>query len=334
MTENWYWYEETAEGNIRLLRMFGTSPEVVVPENILGKKVTELGNYCFAATNKAASCQICSDGLAGEAADREFQRLTAQGKLCELCGKYLEKVILPKGMVRMGDFCFYQCSSLSELTIGSSLTEIGSDAFMNCLRLHKITVLGSVKEASGLKQILGQRSLETKVKFIVNHQTEAVLLYPEYSEYYDEIGPAHIFELNIEGEGFRARQCFQEGIVDLAQYDGVFVQACAEESIRTLCYMAGMRLYYPVGLRLENREIYENYIRNHGMQVVEILVKEKDFKLLQFFGEQGYLAKREVESGIRLAVSMNWTEGAGMLLQNQRKWFTETEKAEYSFEDF
>ncbi len=47
-------------------------------------------------------------------------------------------------------------------------------------------------------------------------------MYPEYYESYDELGPAHIFELNLTGEGFRARQCFKEGVILLNAYDEIF----------------------------------------------------------------------------------------------------------------
>lgn len=58
---------------------------------------------------------------------------------------------------------------------------------------------------------------------------QTAVFYPEYYENYDEIAPAHIFGRSIEGEGFRARQCFKEGVPDLSQYDTIFPKACAEE---------------------------------------------------------------------------------------------------------
>lgn len=158
-------------------------------------------------------------------------------------------------------FVFISVAPLTGLVVGKGLTGIGSDAFMNCRSLKNITICGGVAEPSGLKQILAQRSLETEVSFVSEHGTDAVILYPEYSETYDEIGPAHIFELTIEGEGFRARQCFREGIVDIVQYDGIFLQACAKESVKTLCRMAWLRLYYPAGLRRDQKRIYEDYER-------------------------------------------------------------------------
>ena len=53
-------------------------------------------------------------------------------------------------------------------------------------------------------------------------------MYPEYTESYDEIAPAHIFGRNITGEGFRARQQFQDGIVQFAGYDAIYPKVIAE----------------------------------------------------------------------------------------------------------
>lgn len=331
---NWYWYEKTGEGAIRLLRVFGTSPEVIIPARLAGQEVVELGAYCFAAKRRVKVYEVCSESMQGEEAGEAFERLLEQGRLTELAGGYIRKVICPEGLQGLGNLCFYQCSKLSELVFGRSLTEIGSDAFMNCLQLQKLTVLGSVSEPTGLRQILGQRSVETEVNFVVEGRCEAALTYPEYSESYDEIGPAHIFTLNIEGEGFRARQCFQNGVVDLAQYDAVFLQACVKESERTLCHMAWMRLYYPVGLREEYKEKYEEYLIKHESFAGAMLVQERNLELLEFSGEQGYLSEQETAECIALAASSDWAEGAGMLLQNQKKWFGGKKKEEYSFDDF
>lgn len=330
---DWYWFEKLKDGGLRLLRVFGSSPEVVVPEQIMGEPVVELGAYCFATGSHATVYETASEESAGKEASKELEKLLLQGRVKELSGKYIQKIELPETVQVLGNFCFYQCSALREIVIGRHLAEIGSDAFMNCLKLRKITVNGSVTEPSGLKQILGQRSLETEVDFINHGRKEAVLVYPEYSETYEEIGPAHIFTLNIEGEGFRARQCFRNGIVDLAGYDAVFLQAVAKESVRTLCHMAWMRLYYPEGLREESRNVYEDYLREQEESAGALLVQERNLDLLFFAGENAYFSEKTVDICTRLAVQANWTEGAGMLLQNKKKWFG-GKKEEYFFDGF
>lgn len=328
---DWYWYEQIDEESVRILRMFGTSPEVIVPRQIAGKVVTELGAYCFAEKNQAASYQVCSEEQAGEQAEKEFQELLEKKQLRELAGRYIQKVTLPESVERIGNFCFYQCGRLEELVTGCSLTGIGSDAFMNCHKLQRIIMLGSVRKPSGLKQILAQRNLETEVTFMVSGQVEAVLLYPEYSEFYDEIGPAHIFKLNIEGEGFRARQCFQNAVVDLVQYDAGFLQASVREQELTLCRMALQRLYYPIELREDYRLQYEEYIREHQVYAGTFLIKERNLEWIQFAGEREYFSPECLEKLVCLAAEENWTEGAGTLLRLQKQNIKEEE---YTFDDF
>ena len=333
MTQDWYWYEQNGEDTVRLLRMFGTSPEVMVPAEIAGKVVTEIADYCFSVTCKITSCRIISSNEEKISLE-QFQEKLQRKELCELCGGYIEGVTLPKSIRSIGNYCFYQCSSLRNLSVGSSLTQIGSDAFMNCQKLQTIILRDGLQKSSGLKQILAQRPLEMTVVFMDGNKIQAKLLYPEYSETYDEIGPAHIFTLNIDGEGFRARQCFQDGKVDFMQYDTVFLQACAKESEKTLCYMAGMRLAYPVDLLQEHRENYEKYVRDHAVIMLRLLIEEQNTVWLQMFGEAGYFTREDVKQGVGMASASGWTEGAGMLLQYQSLWFGDLKKKKYDFDAF
>lgn len=332
--KNWYWYERLPEGNVRLLRVFGTLPEVTIPERINGMSVKEIGAYCFSTTNRVKSYEVYAEDDTESGNVQVLQQLCEKGSIRELCGEYLQKIVLPESVVSLGNLACYQCSCLKELVIGSNLTEVGSDAFMNCRNLKNITVNGSVAEPSGLKQILGQRSLETKVTFQTKNRKEAVLIYPEYSESYDEIGPAHIFKLNIEGEGFRARQCFRNGVVDLTQYDNIFMQACAKESEDTLCHMAMMRLYYPIGLHEEKKENYKKYLKDHSRSAGEILIQEKNIKFICFLVNEGCFEKKDMEVCIQCAVEMNWTEGVRELLQCRDSFDTDSRKDEYGFEEF
>ena len=46
--QNGFLAEKNGEDAVTLLRAYGTSPELVVPEQIGGYPVTEIGAYCFA----------------------------------------------------------------------------------------------------------------------------------------------------------------------------------------------------------------------------------------------------------------------------------------------
>ena len=168
---------------------------------------------------------------------------------------------------------------------------------------------------------------------------EAVLLYPEYYESYDEIGPAHIFELNLTGEGFRARQCFKEGVILLNAYDEIFPQACVEESAEVLIPMAWNRLYAACGLSPEARAAYETYVREQSGKVLTIILKKRELKPLHFFFEKGYGRKEQIEDAVAIASQEEWMEGVASLIAWKRQLFAEqTETADvrsrYVFEEF
>ena len=220
------------------------------------------------------------------------------------------------------------------------LVEVGSDAFMNCLNLRSLRMCAGVEEPTGLKQLLAQIKWQVEVSFEQEDgEREAVLMYPEYYESYDEIGPAHIFELNLTGEGFRARQCFKEGVILLNAYDEIFPQACVEESAEVLIPMAWNRLYAACGLSPEARADYEEYVREQSGKVLTILLKKRELKPLHFFFEKGYGRKEQIEDAVAIASHEEWMEGVASLIAWKRQLFAEPEKtadvkSRYSFQDF
>lgn len=82
---------------------------------------------------------------------------------------------------------------MERISVYPKLVEVGSDAFMNCLNLRSLRMCAGVEEPTGLKQLLAQIKWQVEVSFEQEDgEREAVLMYPEYYESYDEIGPAHI----------------------------------------------------------------------------------------------------------------------------------------------
>ena len=220
---NW---EKMKDGTARLLGVNDMPGELILPEKIENLPLTEIAPYCFAKN------------------------------------KYLERVVLPNSVRKMERMAFYNCTALREMEIGANLKELGGDVFMNCHNLRVLKVRCDVKETSCARLVLRQISSDLTVHFLgKRHQQEAVILFPEYYESYDEVTPAHLFGRNIEGEGFRARQFFKDGIFEYERYDGIFQKACAEERETTLCEMAMNRLRYPVELSEEAKEQYAEYVR-------------------------------------------------------------------------
>lgn len=320
MFEYKFYWEPADDGGVRLLRVFGEQPYAVLPETIEGNIVTEIGAYCFAPSDRLPE-------------HYHITKPVEESALHELSGSYLKALTLPDGVKKIGGFAFYNCNMLETLELGRNMTETGSDAFMNCRNFHRIKLRSGVREPSGIRLILNQISSDMQVTF-GRKGTEAVLLFPEYYESYDEIAPAHLFGRNIEGEGFRARQCFKDGIVDLWQYDTIFPKACAEESVKTLCELSMNRICYPVDLAEEPERLYRDYIKKHAGDICRDDVKQKKLERIRFLCENQLADRSVLEESVRLAAQLEWAEGAAALLSFKENYFPRNLiKDRYSFDD-
>ena len=344
-----YW-ELTNEGDARLLRAFGETPEPRFPAEIEGRAITEIGDYCFAAqAHLPAECR-CSyvqaepgaDGAPETAPDGEMQAEPetdgapeTDDALAELAGAYITRVTLPEGIKKIGNFAFYNATELAELELGSGIDTLGSDAFMNCRSLSRLLLHADPGQKTGLRLLLAQLSSDLEVALSGENGVWAKLLFPEYYESYDEIAPAHIFGRNIVGEGFRARQSFREGVLDFAQYDKIFPQACVDESEVTLGRLALDRVRYAAELSETPRGLYEAYLKAHGGYLIRRITDDRDLELAEYCCSRKFVTREDVAACAVRAGKVDWAEGAAALLHLMQQYFPEkTPDERYSFDDF
>ena len=65
--------------------------------------------------------------------------------ICYPCAFTESEYTIPQGIQIIGDFAFYNCTSLISVTIPDSVVSIGKDAFGYCSFLEKITIPDSVE---------------------------------------------------------------------------------------------------------------------------------------------------------------------------------------------
>lgn len=333
-------WEPVSENEARILRVFAESGEIIIPEQLNGKKVTEAGAYCFSRARYPKTGILYTKWNNGLEETGKIEELTdCRDWLHEAAESYVKGVTFPDTVKRIGACAFYNCTKMEQLSVGMQLEEIGSDAFMNCLQFHHLYLRCDAGRASGLKQLLAQIKWNVEVVFGKNKpEADAVIFFPEYYEGYDEIGPAHIFELNLTGEGFRARQCFKDGVLQLSQYDEIFPQACIEETKDVLIPMAWDRILWDKDLTENAGNIYTDYLKEQAWELFLDLIKKRDLQQMELFLKKGFGTAKLVEEAIAVTSGQEWAEGTASLLGWKREFFAPKQEQKvsdrYSFDDF
>ena len=337
----------------RLVRVYGDEPCITLPEALPAPEggtltITELGDYCFSEKPRGlpAPEELCRyavepDGTARllrafgrdltgasharydlDFGDGDASTAARSGEeaLHPLCGSFLEELVLPGSLRVIGSCAFYNCRRLRRLSLGAGVEGLGSDLFTNCRSLARLCLRAAPDAPTGLKKLLGAISADITAEF-----DGARLFYPEYSEFLDENTPAHIFNHNIEGEGYRMRQCFTAaGAVDYAAFDASFAQACVGEGEGALCRLALGRLVLPFALGGQARADYEFYLRAHPAAAFRLAIDTRDEAALRLLVGLG-LPTAEAAAYCARA---GWSAGAAILLGRAKR-----AKKSYSFDD-
>ncbi len=58
-------------------------------------------------------------------------------------------LVIPNGVMDIGDYAFYSCTGLTSLTISNSVTSIGWSSFQNCSRLNSVSLGNCVTDIGG-----------------------------------------------------------------------------------------------------------------------------------------------------------------------------------------
>ena len=149
-------YEDDSGTAIRITGCISSSKKVVIPEEIEGRPVREIGESSFKNNIEVASVTI-PDGVTKIEYDAFYgctglTFVTIPGSVIEISGfafsgcTGLTSVVIPDSVTWIGMAAFGGCTALTSVVIGNGVTEIGNSTFSGCTALTSVTVPDSVTE--------------------------------------------------------------------------------------------------------------------------------------------------------------------------------------------
>lgn len=309
-----------------ILRCFSRDGRVEIPKQIGGYSVVGLGAYAFSAhfddwklteELRSGKVKLCVPYAAekGQGQMKLVSGTETDGVSCEagttmptaLCGERLEEITLPRTLLKVGRYCFYNCGNLRRVEFHGKLEDWGSGAFTGCHRVRSLRVYADPNGRSHLKDVLDELREEVEVEYFTETASEnravdrvsddwdgqsyggalgfARLIFPEFYEEGVENTPARILENHVHGSGILYRNCFQGRSVDFVQYDALFPHAKAWESRELVLRMALDRLRFPQGLTQRAKEQYGGYLAEHAAEAGEWLLRQEDLEGVRFLLE-------------------------------------------------
>ncbi len=220
------WNYTVIDQSVRIDRAEEPELLAVIPEELDGLPVTELGAYVLAHSP-------------------------------------VEEIHLPSHLVKIGAYGFYGCEKLRRIYCYGRVLDLGTGLFADASNVEFLDITLFEGEKSCFQELLSELRQTLRVRVHLPDGQEARLIFPEYYEEAVENTPARILFIETHGCGHRYRYCFVKREFQFAGYDEIFPHVQVQEPEELAAELAIGRLQYPVGLRSRFRDMYENYVREH-----------------------------------------------------------------------
>lgn len=250
---------------ITVLRAAACDSRAALPDSLWGIPVTALGDHALAPGAAPAAGEEVFISCGPETADDRWDN------------RSLRDLTLPASLEQAGDYAFFGCGALETLRLADGVRHWGGGALMNCRSLQTLCLECSGREGEVLAYFAGELSGELDVTLCRSGRTEARLIFPEYSESYEENCPAHHFDYKIYGAGYGYHHCFYGRKLDLKAYDALWrPMLSTEHDGGCALRLAWWRLRYPAGLAAEAAADYRAYLRARVPEAVSYLLSLRD----------------------------------------------------------
>lgn len=297
---------------VEIIRCFGTDPCVDIPDEICGFPVVCVSDYAFSGRKDGEEENVLVWDAWESRLFQEQERL--------LAGEYVESVVFPDSVQKVGNYVFYGCQNLKSLCFSDSLTDIGRGAFTGCRMLDSLQIRLLRGRASCVPDVLGDLWQRIDVLF-VGRTERSRLVFPEHYEEAVENTPARMLFTQHHGSGNNYRQCFYDRKMDYRKYDDLFPLAKAQDDIGVLSDLVFSRLLYPEELTKDAERIYEDYIKEQGQQIGAYLTDGEKTKELKLMSDRHLWTEQALDQTVDYAARTGKKGVLAFLMNEKRKYF-------------
>jgi len=303
---NWKLIVRRESDHMVILRAQTCDLRAVLPDRLFDLPVTVLGDHALAPSASPVTGEqvqiLC--GREGDWDNRNLQDLT-----------------LPAFLTDVENYALYGCRSLRTLRLHDRVDRWGGGCLMNCreLRAFHLTRVGE-KQGEALAYLCGEVHEELEVTVSQTDGTVLRLIFPDFSEEYEENCPNHHFDYNIRGGGYPYHNLFRGKQLYLRVYDGLWDKYLREEhDPDTAMRLAYTRLRWPVELTDGSRERYWTYLSRNKESTLLWQLSRRDTQGLRLLLEGLQPETELLHKACDLARNTQNTEGLALLLEKQNQ---------------
>ena len=162
-----YEYEITEENTIRIVKFYGSPEEVVIPEELDGYPVTEIGFKAFNLKRSIRSVKIPDT-------------VTTIGPQAFSSCDGIEEIKLSRNLKSLGYKAFSNCKGLRSVVLPESLEDIGYNPFNLCDNLKDVSFSGENKRYEIRDGILFRKADQCLISWFHALGTEDSYTVPKY----------------------------------------------------------------------------------------------------------------------------------------------------------
>lgn len=310
---NWKLTLRRETDHIVILRAGTCDRKAVLPDKLFDLPVTVLGDRALAPDRQSVAPAVgetllVTCGIPDEAAEWD--------------NRNLQDLTLPKTLSAIGDYALLNCSSLKTLRIYDGVIHWGGCILMNCRCLGSLRLTRTNGEqGEALAWFAGELSRELDVTIRSSGGTVTRLLFPEYTELYEENCPAHHFDYFISGAGYPYHHCFRQKKLSLKEYDALWQDFLGMEHDEAAALrLAWYRLRWPTELG-EAAADYRAYLQSHAGEAIHLLLNEDGGSDLPFLLNLTQPDRNTLSSACAQARKLGATAALAVLLEEQHQRF-------------